>query len=73
MSWAAPISSGRTAWLTSKVLSVGGYGDGMDFFVLKGAVQSILDSIRISDAAYEAVRDNPSYHPAAAPGSWWQP
>ena len=46
-----------------KVLSVGGYGDGMDFFVLKGAVQSILDSIRISDAAYEAVRDNPSYHP----------
>ena len=46
-----------------KVLSVGGYGDGMDFFVLKGAVQSILDSIRISDAGYEAVRDNPSYHP----------
>ena len=46
-----------------KVLSVGGYGDGMDFFVLKGAVQSILDSIRISDAAYEAVLDNPSYHP----------
>ena len=46
-----------------KVLSVGGYGDGMDFFVLKGAVQSILDSIRISDAAYEAVRDNPSYPP----------
>ena len=46
-----------------KVLSVGGYGNGMDFFVLKGAVQSILDSIRISDAAYEAVLDNPSYHP----------
>ena len=46
-----------------KVLSVGGYGDGMDFFVLKGAVQSILDSIRVSGAAYEAVRDNPSYHP----------
>ena len=46
-----------------KVLSVGGYGDGMDFFVLKGAVQSILDSIRVSDAAYEAVLDNPSYHP----------
>ena len=54
-----------------KVLSVGGYGDGMDFFVLKGAVQSILDSIRVSGAAYEAVRDNPSYHPGRCAGSWW--
>jgi len=45
-----------------KVLSLGAYG-GMDFFNLKGAVESILSSLRISGAAYEAVSDNPSYHP----------
>lgn len=45
-----------------KVLSLGAYG-GMDFFSLKGAVESVLSSLRISGASYEAVSDNPSYHP----------
>ena len=46
-----------------KVLSLGAYGNGMDFFALKGAVEAILSSIRAEDVTFEAVKDNPSYHP----------
>ncbi|QNL43276.1 phenylalanine--tRNA ligase subunit beta [Oscillibacter hominis] len=46
-----------------KVLSLGAYGEGCDFFHLKGAVEAILSGLRISGAVYTAVRDNPSYHP----------
>ena len=45
-----------------KILSLGAYG-GMDFFTLKGAVETILSSLRIEHISYEAVSDNPSYHP----------
>jgi phenylalanyl-tRNA synthetase beta chain len=46
-----------------KVLSLGAYGGNMDFFRLKGAVEAILKDIRAADATFEAVTDNPSYHP----------
>ncbi len=46
-----------------KVLSLGAYGDGMDFYALKGTVESLLSSIRAGSVTYEAVLDNPSYHP----------
>ena len=46
-----------------KVLSLGAYGDGMDFFTLKGAVEDLLASIRAENVTFEAVKDNPSYHP----------
>ena len=46
-----------------KVLSLGAYGGGMDFYTLKGAVDSLLSSIRAEHVTYEAVSDNPSYHP----------
>ena len=46
-----------------KVLSLGAYGGGMDFYTLKGAVDSLLSSIRAERVTYEAVSDNPSYHP----------
>ncbi len=45
-----------------KVLSLGGYGD-LDFFTLKGAVESVLEGLRIGDLRFEAERGNPSYHP----------
>ena len=45
-----------------KILSLGGYGE-MDFFTLKGAVQAVLEALRIKDVSYAAVSDNPSYHP----------
>ena len=37
--------------------------DGMDFFTLKGAVEDLLSSIRAENVTFEAVKDNPSYHP----------
>ena len=46
-----------------KLLSLGLYGPEEDFFSLKGAVETILESIRAVDVTYEAVHDNPSFHP----------
>ena len=46
-----------------KVLCLGAYGEGMDFFRLKGAVEAILQEIRAENVTFEAVTDNPSYHP----------
>nr|WP_326125733.1 phenylalanine--tRNA ligase subunit beta [uncultured Oscillibacter sp.] len=46
-----------------KVLSLGAYGGDMDFFTLKGAVETILDGLRITGVQYEAETENPSYHP----------
>ena len=46
----------------SKILSLGAYGE-MDFYTLKGAVETILEELRITGVTYEAERENPSYHP----------
>nr|WP_325185928.1 phenylalanine--tRNA ligase subunit beta [uncultured Oscillibacter sp.] len=46
-----------------KVLSLGAYGGGMDFFDLKGAVETVLEGLRITGVQFEAERENPSYHP----------
>ena len=46
-----------------KLLSLGLYGPEEDFFSLKGSVETILESIRAVDVTYEAVHDNPSFHP----------
>ena len=46
-----------------KLLCLGGYGGGMDFFRLKGAVERILAGLRITDVTFEAESGNPSYHP----------
>ncbi len=46
-----------------KVLSLGAYGGGMDFFSLKGAVEALLDGLRITGVRYESEKENPSYHP----------
>ena len=46
-----------------KVLSLGAYGADMDFFALKGAVETILAGLRIIGVTYVAESGNPSYHP----------
>ena len=46
-----------------KVLSLGGYGGGMDFFLLKGAVEAVLEGLGIEGFRFEAESGNPSYHP----------
>src|SRR5699024_10444714 len=48
----------------NKVLSMGAYGEDMDFFTLKGAVEAILNDIRSEDIRFEKpCQNNPSYHP----------
>ena len=46
-----------------KVLSLGAYGGSMDFFEMKGAVEAVLEGLRIQDLRFEAEAGNPSYHP----------
>lgn len=46
-----------------KVLVVGMYGGGVDFYHLKGICERIILSAGISGYKTVAIRDNPSYHP----------
>ena len=46
-----------------KILSIGAYGEKMNFFVLKGWVEAILKALGIPAAHFEQERHNPSYHP----------
>ena len=44
------------------VLTLGAYGS-VDFFAIKGCVESLLFSARISDVSFTAEKNHPSYHP----------
>ena len=46
-----------------KYLSLGAYGDGVDFFSFKGSIETLLHELRITDVKYVACTDNHSYHP----------
>ena len=47
-----------------KLLSMGAYGEDMDFFTLKGAVEAILKDLRAEDISFvKPSQSNPSYHP----------
>ncbi|MCR5826014.1 MAG: phenylalanine--tRNA ligase subunit beta [Oscillospiraceae bacterium] len=46
-----------------KMLALGAYGDELDFFAFKGAVEAILRAARIADVRCEACCDNSAYHP----------
>ena len=54
----------------SKMLSIGAYGPGYDFFAMKGVVEAVLTEIRAKDIRFEAVNDNPSYHPGRCAAVW---
>ena len=54
---------GQTLPNEPKVLMLGSYGEGETFFTLKGEVEAILRAVNAHAPAYEAVSDNPSYHP----------
>ena len=50
--------------LENKILSMGAYGDDMDFYTLKGAVEAILKDLRAEDIRFVVPEvPNPSYHP----------
>jgi len=46
-----------------KYLSLGAYGGGISFFTLKGAVEELLDTLRIKNYRFVTEKENPSYHP----------
>ena len=45
------------------IFTLGEYGKEADFFDLKGSIEAIFAALRIKNVRYEAVTDNPSYHP----------
>ena len=46
-----------------KMLLLGTYGEGQNFFTLKGELEAVFAGLRLKKASYEADRTNPSYHP----------
>ena len=46
-----------------KMLLLGAYGENVDFFTMKGELEAIFAGLRLEQASYTAVKDNPSYHP----------
>ena len=51
-----------------KMLTLGAYGEGMDFFTMKGAVEAVLRDIRAEDVAFYPCGEDPSYHPGRCAG-----
>ena len=46
-----------------KHLVLGTYGEGEDFFTLKGEIEAILKGMNTGAGQYAAVHDDPAYHP----------
>lgn len=46
-----------------KMLMLGTYGAGENFFTLKGEVEAVFRAMRIPKASYCAVKDDPTFHP----------
>ncbi len=44
------------------VVTLGMYG-GVDFFDLKGACEALFEALNVNGVTYEAVTDNPTFHP----------
>ena len=57
----------------TKVLTLGAYGEDMDFYVMKGAIEAILKDIRAKDVHFEGPSGAPSdasYHPGRCATVW---
>ncbi len=46
-----------------RVLTLGAYGENMDFYAMKGAVEEILRDLRAENVEFVPCADDPSYHP----------
>ena len=53
-----------------KILSMGAYGEDMDFFAMKGHIEAVLKDIRAEGVHCEPCTDNPSYHPGRCATVW---
>ena len=57
----------------TKVLTLGAYGEDMDFYAMKGAIEAILKDIRAKDVHFEGPSSAPSdasYHPGRCATVW---
>jgi len=57
----------------SRILTLGAYGEGMDFFRLKGVIEAILQAIRAENVRFEGPSGEPSdasYHPGRCATVW---
>ncbi len=59
---------GQTLPDEPKHLLLGTYGEGEDFFTLKGEIEAIFTAMNVRPAEYYAVKDSPSYHPGRCAG-----
>ena len=59
---------GQTLPDEPKHLLLGTYGEGEDFFTLKGEIEAIFTAMNVRPAEYYAVKDIPSYHPGRCAG-----
>ena len=53
-----------------KLLTLGVYGEGVNFYSVKGVVEAVLKQLRAKNVEFRAVSDNPSYHPGRCAGVW---
>ena len=44
-------------------LALAAYAAGYSFFAMKGALEALFASLKLTDIEYKAINDNPSYHP----------
>ena len=49
--------------IEKNMITIGMYGDGKDFYTLKGIIELILERVGIYDYDVEAVSDEPVFHP----------
>ena len=47
----------------SYAIAIGGYGDDVDFFAMKGTVEALFDKLGLPPREYVALTDDPTYHP----------
>ncbi len=52
------------------VLTLGAYGGGMDFFALKGAVETLLCAARTPDVRFTADTETAAFHPGRCAAVW---
>ena len=45
------------------VLTLGAFGKDSGFFELKGCLEALFGALRVKNVRFEAISDNPSYHP----------
>ena len=53
-----------------KTVSLGAYGPGLDFFVLKGWVEELLEGLGTPKPRFTREAKNPSYHPGRCANVW---